>query len=62
MELFFKPILWSIPLAAAGWAYYGMKKKAQGRVIDTDDASFPMQMDHSKDKLRYLSFDLATTL
>jgi hypothetical protein len=51
MEISLKPLMWALPLATIGWAYHHMKKKAKGD-FDADDISYPVIMDHSRDKLR----------
>jgi hypothetical protein len=51
MDFMLRPMMWLLPLAAVGWFYRGMKKKAKIDA-DQDDASFPLKNDHSKDKLR----------
>jgi hypothetical protein len=51
MEFFFKPMMLALPAAGILWMLRGMRKKVTPGV-DLDDASYPMKMDHSKDKIQ----------
>jgi hypothetical protein len=52
MEFFMKPMMLALPAAGILWMLRGMRKKATpGPNID-DDTSYPLKMDHSKDKIQ----------